>query len=436
MKVAIIITTYNRPQYLAQCFASLKRATFPRGSILIIVDDASTNEETRSLVRDFVLPGVEVVKHFNPKNKKVAFCLDLAFHNAFDKYKADLCINLDSDALVKVDFVERLADLHKRFPEHIGTGFNSVNKNRDGSDRHPIVSEADGVLMKKSVGGINFVINKAVYKKYVEPALETSASRGGNWDHMACINSMKDGKPVACLTPSVVQHMGFDSSMNHNEQPDVAGDFSNMSLPNVTLIGVDCTDINRLIRAADASCRDIQFGAVKLLSSQVSKDPRVVRCRPIKSKAEYSVFMMKELSGHVDTDFALVIQYDGHVINWQAWDDKYLDYDYIGATWWFKDGMNVGNGGFSLRSKRLMEALKDPRFMQTHPEDLHIARTYRPQLEEMGMKFAPEDVANRFSIEAYSTPPPANRYGGQFGFHGYNVDFRNTGFAPANPRKK
>jgi hypothetical protein len=233
-----------------------------------------------------------------------------------------------------------------------------------------------------------------------------------------------------------VQHIGFDSSMGHVEAPDVAHDFSNIQLPNVTLIGVDCADINRLIRSADVSTRDIQFGAVKLLSSIASNDPRVVKCRPIKSKAEYSKFMMKELSDHVHTDYALVIQYDGHVINWQAWDDEFLKYDYIGATWWFKDGMNVGNGGFSLRSKKLMEALKDPRFVHTHPEDMHIARTYRAQLEEMGCVFAPDEVANRFSIEAYSTPAPANKYAGQFGFHGYNVDFTNTGYAPANPRRK
>jgi len=436
MKVAVIVTTFNRPQYLSQCLAALKRAKFPSGTVLMIVDDASTDRETIRMIAGFTLPGVEIVLHRNTKNSRVSFSLDLAFHNAFERYKADVAINLDSDAIVKPDFIGKLLDLHKRFPGHIVTGFNSMNRNRDGSERHPIVESGKGYHMKKSVGGINFVINKQVYKKYVEPALETSYKKGGNWDHMACINAMKDGKPVACLTPSVVQHIGFDSSMNHNEEPDVACDFSNLSLPNVTLIGADCSDIGRLIRAADASCREIQYGAVKLLSSLPTKDPRVIKCRPIRSRSEYSKFMMKELADYVTTEFALIIQYDGHVINWQAWSDEFLQYDYIGATWWYKDGKNVGNGGFSLRSKRLLTALQHPDFVHVHPEDMHIGRTYREKLEEMGMRFASEDVANRFAIEAHATPAPANKYSGQFGFHGYNVDFTGTGFAPANPKRK
>ena len=35
--------------------------------------------------------------------------------------------------------------------------------------------------------------------------------------------------------------------------------------------------------------------------------------------------------------------------------------DYIGAQWfWHNDGMRVGNGGFSLRSRKLLTALQDP----------------------------------------------------------------------------
>ena len=77
--------------------------------------------------------------------------------------------------------------------------------------------------------------------------------------------------------------------------------------------------------------------------------------------------------------------------------------------------MDVGNGGFSLRSRRLLQALQDPRFAPVADvaEDELIGRVWRPVLEhEFGLRFAPDAVASRF---AYERVLPA---GPTFGFHG------------------
>ena len=80
---------------------------------------------------------------------------------------------------------------------------------------------------------------------------------------------------------------------------------------------------------------------------------------------------------------------------------------------WHDDGMRVGNGGFSLRSRRLLEALQDPRIALADAEDETICRTFRPLLErEYGIRFADESLADRFSFEA------AYPVGRPFGFHG------------------
>jgi hypothetical protein len=60
------------------------------------------------------------------------------------------------------------------------------------------------------------------------------------------------------------------------------------------------------------------------------------------------------------------------------WRDAFLEYDYIGASWLQFDD---GNGGFSLRTRRLMELCRDPAFVPVHPEDLAIGRTNRAWLE-------------------------------------------------------
>lgn len=133
------------------------------------------------------------------------------------------------------------------------------------------------------------------------------------------------------------------------------------------------------------------------------------------SAEEYSFFMANGKL-KIETDFVLIAQMDGFIINPSAWSDDFLKYDYIGAPW--PDGI-VGNGGFCLRSKKLLDALKDISKIfsdeRYHPEDLYICKTKRNLLEtEYGIKFAPFEVANRFSVE--------NRpYMGQFGFHGKYV---------------
>lgn len=429
MKTGLIITTFNRPEYLRQCFESIKATVLPEDLLIVIADDSSTNPETLQLISDFNINGIAIIKIRNEKNSKIYNSLA----NGYDKcwaQKCDVVINLDGDAIVKPDFFKRLLKLQQEHPANIVTGFNSENKNLDGKDRHQLYddhSKFDDYWLKKSVGGINMVVNYDTYFKYILPALNNCINnKRGNWDHLACIESMKANFPIVVGVPSVVQHIGFDSSMNHIEAPDVASDFENafeLDLPNVTLIGIDCVSIQRLIHAANISSKHIRFGAIKLLTSQKVNDERIISIPDIRSKDEYSLFMLKDLHKYVDTEFALVIQHDGYLINYKAWDNDFLNYDYIGATWWFKDGMNVGNGGFSLRSKRLLEVTSDDStFITTGPEDELIGRKFRKYLEKQyDIKFAWEDMANRFSIEAHNSAD--KKYSGQLGFHGWGVDF-------------
>jgi hypothetical protein len=185
-----------------------------------------------------------------------------------------------------------------------------------------------------------------------------------------------------------------------------------LHLPDVTLLGVDTASPDRLEAACAACTEHIEFGAVRLITDA-----------PIRSVEDYSEWMCTQLYAHVPTSHVLVFQWDGYVKNWQAWDDAWLQFDYIGAPWAFPDGLNVGNGGFSLRSRRLMEVVAtDPAIRRRHPEDRRICRDYRPHLEQAhGIRFAPEDVARRFSIEGYGQ---ANRtHTTEFGFHGVRVKF-------------
>ncbi|MDZ4720191.1 MAG: DUF5672 family protein [Roseiflexaceae bacterium] len=196
-------------------------------------------------------------------------------------------------------------------------------------------------------------------------------------------------------------------------------------LPHITLIGIDCVDVEWLLHAAEICQREIRFGDVRILTSIPHDHPSIIPIAPITSRDAYSSFMIKQINTYVETPFALVIQYDGFILNPDAWRDEYLEYDYIGAPWNEEEGLIVGNGGFSLRSKRLMEILQqdktilDPGDLDPSdaPEDWYICVMIRDYLEQQGIRIAPVELAAQFSIEG------GGEYFGvtwtnQFGFHG------------------
>jgi Protein of unknown function (DUF5672) len=134
----------------------------------------------------------------------------------------------------------------------------------------------------------------------------------------------------------------------------------------------------------------------------------------INSSFDYSKFIIKELYKFIKTEFVLICQLDGFAINPLSWTDHFLKYDYIGAPWFFiPTAFQVGNGGFSLRSKRLLDicAKYDYNISCPPEEDVFICRSIKNSLTEQGIRFAPVEVASMFSVE--------NKiYENQFGFHG------------------
>jgi tetratricopeptide (TPR) repeat protein len=193
-----------------------------------------------------------------------------------------------------------------------------------------------------------------------------------------------------------------------------------LELPGVTLVCADTANHALALRALAISQRDVRYGRSLFLTDaippglSVPEGIEVIGIDPLASRDAYSQLMLKALLPHIDTSHALVIQWDGYVVNPKAWDAAFYDCDYIGAKWyWADDGLRVGNGGFSLRSRKLLAALQDPRITLVDVEDTTIARTFRPLLErEHAIRFADEALADRFSFEA------AYPVGRPFGFHG------------------
>jgi tetratricopeptide (TPR) repeat protein len=219
----------------------------------------------------------------------------------------------------------------------------------------------------------------------------------------------------------------------HGLQPAAPRD--KLSLPEVTLCCVDCAYYEHAANALRATLARCGFGRALFLSDRDCGVAGVdfVAIERVASREAYSNFMIHRLHEHIGTSHALVIQYDGFVLSPGAWDAEFLGYDYIGPAVRFDDGSAGGIGGFSLRSRKLLAALRDdPEIRQydaskvSYPEDVAICFAFRKRLETRhGIRFAPAEVADRFAAEAIA--PSAK----SFGFHNlmhlvclYQNDFR------------
>lgn len=189
-----------------------------------------------------------------------------------------------------------------------------------------------------------------------------------------------------------------------------------LHLPDVTLVLVAGDIIAPTVVALDEVLEKFNFSEVLLFIGGVEgtlrTDARVqVIWTTIKSSDDAGRFHHRGVIPHLKTDFAMFMEWDGYPVHPDLWDDRFLDYDYIGAVWpWFKDH-TVGNSGFCLRSRKLMTALVEYPYIE--PVDIMTGRHHRLSLErDHGIKFAPEEVAERFSRELW----PAGKR--TFGFHG------------------
>ena len=206
------------------------------------------------------------------------------------------------------------------------------------------------------------------------------------------------------------------------------------SIKDVTLVAIDCTNrISNTIKALEISKKELDFGKVLLLSHERPESlPDGIdfkQCPKIENIDQYNLFMFFILTEYIDTPFCLTVQDHAYIINPSMWDDRWLDYDYIGAPWAYREDayichdtgehVRVGNGGFSLRSKKLLDIpitygmpLKEEQGF--YNEDGNLCVYHRKMMLQLGIKYAPLKVACRFSFE---TPIEEILGLRTFGFH-------------------
>lgn len=235
-------------------------------------------------------------------------------------------------------------------------------------------------------------------------------------------------RPNAIYSTGPVNFPEIPAGIMEQAKPVVVS--ARRALP-ISLVAIDTFEPDKSISAMCACRREVSFtnctivcrtGARLSLGKADGINPVFLDVGP--DRVDREKILIHRLHEFIDGTHCLHIEHDSRIANPAAWCDEWLQYDFIGAPWpWpvkqdgfppILEGNCVGNTGFALISKRFAEAVSSiakPNVQEARMSDAYICRTLRPQLEQMGLRFAPESVAERFSCE--------NRYyHGQFGWHG------------------
>ncbi len=223
-------------------------------------------------------------------------------------------------------------------------------------------------------------------------------------------------------------------------------------LEKVTLVAVSGLEIEAHVKALEYSSRGISFGRVLLLSPRNPYPERTsfehIQINGFQDVGEWGKFICFELHKYILTDYIILIHSDGFIVNPLAWDDRFFEFDYVGAPWplsktkgHFVDSRGVPTRVGNSVSLRSLKLLKAPTLLNLKwgvdeqlghlNEDGFLCAVNKNRLEARGIRFASLDLACIFSREE---PIPENRGLQPFAFHkwkGENKKFPR--FTPKEP---
>tara|TARA_Y100000590_G_C15646524_1_gene987091 strand:+ start:921 stop:1622 length:702 start_codon:yes stop_codon:yes gene_type:complete len=212
-----------------------------------------------------------------------------------------------------------------------------------------------------------------------------------------------------------------------------------LKLPNVTILAATSSEVEAAQLSIRISLHNIEFGGAKLLCSSEPKkkypDIEYIPISPLNNVDSYNKLIFQNLHKYFKTSHCLIVQADGFVVNARLWNNEFLKFDYIGGPWPDKIQVNpdvlldlkknpVGNGGFSLRSRKLVETTAKIDFdslkFPLKSEDVVICYYLYKKMINSGILFAPPKLAAQFSMENID-----HLYGQNvntvFGFHGKHM---------------
>lgn len=191
-----------------------------------------------------------------------------------------------------------------------------------------------------------------------------------------------------------------------------------LDLKNTTLLFVETRAHEITKRVIDDCISKVNFGDILLYTDKPDLIPipgaRCIPCVDFPNKKEAGRFYYSEAMREVNTDFALMLEWDAGIFDTAKWLPEFFNYDYIGAPWTVRPGdpYDVGNGGFTLMSTKLGQFICENARKLPVFTDMDVCRTQRRHFEAAGFKWPGRDLASLFAWELGIRNPE------HFGYHG------------------
>lgn len=191
-----------------------------------------------------------------------------------------------------------------------------------------------------------------------------------------------------------------------------------LDLSRCTLLFVETRAHEITTRVIDDCRSKATFGEVVVYTDKPdlirTPDVRLIPCIDFPNKKLAGQFYYSRAMETVETDFALMLEWDAGIFDPTKWRADFFDYDYIGAPWVRPAGdhFDVGNGGFTLMSRKLGQfAVTNSRRFPVYT-DWDFCRFQRPAYEAAGFIWPNAKLASYFAWELGPRNPE------HFGYHG------------------
>lgn len=266
--------------------------------------------------------------------------------------------------------------------------------------------------------------SKTPYIAFTRDGWSGSVPRGNCISEIKYSQAIKNGQTIRnaleqWLQPKVTPRIGPQLGPSPIKRECWMLERHRIPAKNVTLWGCcwsDNMDIySKTIRVLRYCSTLFDFERIIFFAYHVSKSLpcEFVQIPKFTSIDGFNVFVNSVVPHIIKSEFAMAIHEDGFPVRPDLWDNRFLEYDYIGAPW--TDGF-VGNGGFSIESSRMLKekTTLPPSSNPAYPSDNYVCRVHRTTLLQKGIKFAPTDLALKFSTEMTGRGVPS------FGFHSRN----------------
>ena len=213
----LTVPVWNRPNYLRRFLRGLRTSVLP-DTLIVFVDDCSTDERTLELLRTFEHPHATILRcrahwrEYFQFHKHLRFAWDLLS----DVYSCRYLTNLDPDMVMRSNWLQRLHALYQREAAKrtplIVSGFNKYSG--------IVLERGSDYNVQRFLGGANMFFDAATYRQIIRSQMLAY------WDDHVVEAVYNHGG--ACLTtrPSCLQHVGRQGLFSSLHKYDKAMDYS------------------------------------------------------------------------------------------------------------------------------------------------------------------------------------------------------------------